>query len=152
MRPFLCFLIAIIATVISSCDFCENIRCDYVPPDGHFRIVSAATGQDLVFGPTGIYDKNEIKFYSLVVTDTTFIDYQAENIGGAGFDSVLEVHFHPSQEVAYMRLNNGDIDTLNISYRTSEHRCCGTNTLITNFRYNNTVDIPGDTGIQVLKK
>ena len=99
MRPFLCFLIAIIATVISSCDPCNNVACDEIFPDGHFRIVSVITGQDLVFGSSRIYDKNQIKFYSLMATDTTFFNYQAIKIAGTGYDSVLRVRFYPSKEV-----------------------------------------------------
>ena len=152
MRSLLCFLIAVTTTAISSCDRCSNIACDQFPPEGYFRIVSATTGQDLVFGSTRIYDKNQIKFYSLTTTDTTFFNYQAIKISGTGYDSVLRVRFYPSKEVAYMRLSNGDIDTLNITYKTTTTRCCGNGTEITNFRYNNTVDIPGDKAIQELKK
>jgi hypothetical protein len=54
--------------------------------------------------------------------------------------------------IAYMRLSNGDIDTLNISYKTIDTKCCGTITEITNFRFNNSVDIPGDRGTQEIKK
>jgi hypothetical protein len=128
------------------------VACDEIFPDGHFRIVSVITGQDLVFGSSRIYDKNQIKFYSLMATDTTFFNYQAIKIAGTGYDSVLRVRFYPSKEVAYMRLSNGDIDTLNISFKSSKTKCCGTSTQITNFRYNNSVNIPGDKGIQELKK
>jgi len=152
MRPFFCSLIAIVTTVISSCDPCDNIGCDENPPDGHFRIVSATTGQDLVLGSTRIYDKNQIRFYSLMVTDTIFFNYQAIKMAGTGYDSALRIRFYPLKEVAYMRLSNGDIDTLDISYKTAKTRCCGTSTQITNFRYNNSVDIPADKGIQELKK
>lgn len=151
MRPFLCFLIAVIATVVSSCFLCENIACDEIPPYGHFMLVSATTGEDLVFGPTRLYDKNQFKFYSLLATDTILYDYQAIKLGGSEYDSVLRVLFYPLNEVAYMELSNGDIDTLNISYRASESRCCS-NIVITSFRYNNSVEIPADTGTQVLMK
>jgi hypothetical protein len=51
-----------------------------------------------------------------------------------------------------MRLSNGDIDTLNVFYNTFKTKCCGTITEITNFRFNNSVDIPGNKGTQELKK
>ena len=152
MRPFLFFLTTTIATLFSSCDPCKNLDCDYNNFDGQFRIVSATTGKDLVFGANKIYDKNQIKFYSLNATDTSFFDYQTIKFGGLGYDSILHVRFYPQTDLAYMQLSSGDIDTLNISYRTTQTKCCGTTTKISNFRYNNTVDIPGDQGTQELKK
>jgi len=41
---------------------------------------------------------------------------------------------------------------LNISYKTTQTKCCGTITEITNFRYNNAVDIPGGQGNTRIKK
>ena len=152
MRLYFYFLIVMVATVVSSCIFCENIACDENPPYGHFILVSATTGQDLVFGPGRLYDKNQFKFYSVLATDTTFFEYRAIEIGGAGYDSVLRVLFSPLQEVAYMQLSNNDIDTLHISFRSSETRCCGTSTVIRSFRYNNSVEIPATTATQVLMK
>jgi hypothetical protein len=152
MRPFLFILIATIATLLSSCDPCRNLDCVSSNYDGQFRIVSASTGHDLVFGTNRLYDKNQIMFYSLKGTDTTFLEYQAIKFGGTGYDSILHVRFFPQPDIAYMRLSNGDIDTLGISYKTTKTRCCGTITEIRNFRYNNAVDIPGDKGTQELKK
>ena len=67
-------------------------------------------------------------------------------------DSILYVHFFPETPIAYMRLSNGDIDTLNISFNTFRSKCCGIITEITNYRYNNMVDIPGNKGTQELRK
>src|SRR5690349_19553827 len=115
MRPFLLILTATIATLLFSCDPCSNLDCAASNYYGQFRIVSASTSKDLVFGPNRIYDKNQIKFYSLKTTDTTFFDYQAIKFERAGYDSILQVHFYPQTDVAYIRLSNGDIDTLKIS-------------------------------------
>ena len=106
----------------------------------------------MVFGPYKIYDKNLIKFYSLQGTDTTFFDHEAYNFPGTGYDSILYVHFLPETNIAYMRLSNGDVDTLNISYNTFKSKCCGTITEIANFRFNNGVEIPGNMGTQEFKK
>ena len=152
MRPFLLALIVTSATLLSSCDPCDNLDCVSSNYAGQFRIVSASTGNDLVFGTNRVYDKNQIKFYALKGTDTTFFEYQAIEFGNIGYDSILYVQFIPQTDVAYMRLSNSDIDTLNISYKTRQTRCCGTITQITSFRYNNAVDIPGDKGTQELKK
>ena len=152
MRSLLFLLIATIGIPLFSCDPCKNLDCATGNYYGQFRIVSATTGKDLVFGASRVYDKNNIKFYSLKGTDTTFFDYQAINFGGVGYDSILHILFYPNPDVAYMRISNGDIDTLNIFYKTTKSRCCRTITEITNFRYNNSVDILGNKGTQELKK
>ena len=152
MRPLLFILISTIATLLSSCDPCNNLDCASSNYDGQFRIVSASTGNDLVFGTNRVYDKNQLRFYALKGTDTTFFDFQTIKFGGTGYDSILHVQFYPQTDVAYIRFSNSDIDTLNISYKTTQTKCCGTITEIRNFRYNNSIDIPGDKGTQELKK
>ena len=148
------FFTAIITLIffISACDPCNNLDCLSDNYYGQFRIVSATDGKDLVFGPNKIYDKSQIKFYSLNGTDTAFFDYQTIKFQNIGYDSILYVRFFPKADLAYMRLSNGDIDTLNISYNTFGTKCCGTITKITNFQFNNSVDIPGDKGSQEIKK
>ena len=152
MRPFLLLLTAMVATQLSSCDPCKNLDCIASNYEGQFRIVSTTTGNDLVFGANRMYDNTKIQFYALTGTDTTFFAYQPISFSGTRYDSILHVRFYPQTDIAYMRLSNGDIDTLDISYKTTLTECCGTITEITNFRYNNAVDIPGDKGTQVLKK
>ena len=142
----------IFSLLFNSCDPCKNLDCLADNYYGQFRIVRATDGKDLVFGPSKIYEKNLIKFYSLLGTDTTFFDYQAIKFPNTGYDSILHVRFFPKVETAYMRLSNGDIDTLNISYNTFNTKCCGAITEITNFRFNNSVNIPGDNGTQEIKK
>jgi hypothetical protein len=78
-----------------SCDPCANLDCISDNYDGQFRIVNATNGNDLVFGPNKIYDKNTIKFYSLKGTDTTFFDYQTIKFSNTGYDSILYVRFFP---------------------------------------------------------
>jgi hypothetical protein len=133
-----------------SCDRCHNLDCpsNY---DGQFRIVSAIDGKDLVFGPNKIYDKDQIKFYSIKGADTSYFGYYTTKYETLGPDSVLEVRFFPKNEIAYMRLSNTDVDTLNISYTTLQTKCCDI-TEISNFRYNNSVDFPGSKGTLEIKK
>ena len=104
MRPFLLFLTTTISTLLSSCDPCNNLDCASSNYDGQFRIVSAATGKDLVFGANKIYDKNQIKFYSLNATDTTFFEYQTIKFGGPGYDSVLHVRLSPQTDIALIQI------------------------------------------------
>jgi hypothetical protein len=139
--------------VFFSCDPCKNLDCIFDNYEANFRIVSAANGNDLVFGPTKIYNKNQIKFYSLKGADTTFFPYQASTHPTPVSDSVLQVRFFPKADTAYMRLSNGDVDTFKISYNTLTTRCCGTVTEITNLRFNNSLDIAGSRGgTQVIRK
>lgn len=145
-------LIISLGALFYSCDKCGNLDCLTDNYYGQFRIVRASDGKDLVFGPDKIYDKNKIKFYSLNAADTTFFDYQALRFPGAGYDSILHVRFFPRTDVAYMKLSNADVDTLNISYRSIDTKCCGNITEITKFRLNNTIDIPADQGTQEIKK
>jgi hypothetical protein len=51
-----------------------------------------------------------------------------------------------------MQLSNGDIDTLALSFKTYGTKCCGTITEISNFRWNNKENLPGNLGMQLLKK
>lgn len=145
-------LTIILGSVLFSCNPCAHFDCLSNNYFGQFRIVSAADGKDLVFGPTKIYDKNQIKFYSLHGADTTFFDYETINFANTAYDSILYVHFFPKADIAYMRLSDGDIDTLKISYNTFETKCCGIITEITNFRFNNLIDIPGNKGTQEIRK
>lgn len=145
-------LIITIGIALISCDPCRNLDCLSNNDYGQFRIVSATNGNDLVFGPNKIYDKDQFKFYSLKAADTTFFDYQAIKPGGTGYDSILHVRFFPKADTAFMRLSNGDIDTLQITYRIFDTKCCGTISEITKFRFNNSADIPGSQGTQELRK
>ncbi len=150
LKKWTCLII--LAVVFYSCNKCANLDCISDNYYGQFRIVSATDGKDLVFGPNRIYFQNEIKFYSLAGQDTTFFDYQPTRFPNAGYDSILQVRFFPKADVAYMRLGNGDIDTLNISYNTFKSQCCGEITEITNFKLNNSIDIPGNKGTQEIRK
>lgn len=148
-QTFFIFILVTIAILFFSCDKCRYADC----PDtsaGQFRIVSASSGQDLVFGPSKIYDKTKIKFFSITGTDTTFFRYRPDKYRDEN-DSILYVSFNPNADFAYMRLSDGDVDTLNIYYKTLDTKCCGARREITNFRYNNAIDIPGK-GTQVLRK
>lgn len=152
MRILFAVLLSGLVYLLTSCDPCRNLDCLSSNFDGQFRIISAATGNDLVFGPARVYDKARIRFFTLGGTDTSFLEYRPIRFPGMGYDSILLVRFFPPTPVAYMQLSNGDVDTLNIFYRTRPTKCCGTITEITDFQFNNIVTLPGDAGTQDLKK
>lgn len=65
---------AFLGVVLSACE-CGYLDCFENNYDGHFRIVKASDGTDLVFGASKIYDKRKIRFYTLKGVDTIFFDY-----------------------------------------------------------------------------
>ena len=149
-KPYLA--VAITGVFTFSCDPCSNLDCNSSNYFGKFRIISAAAEKDLVFGSNSVYNKNNIKFYSAKGSDTTVFEYQPISDQGTGYDSVLYVYFHSRPATAYLRLSKEDVDTLNISYKTFESKCCGTITEIAHFRINNSVDsLPGGNIIEVRK-
>ncbi len=148
----LIFIALILTTgLFHACSICGAVDCNTDNYNGQFRIVSATNGSDLLFGPTRIYDKNLIKFYTLEGTDTTFLNVQLTDFGSAMRDTILDVNFFPEAEMAFMQLSDGDVDTFNISYNTFDSKCCGPITAITNFRFNNTIDIPNTGILQIMK-
>jgi hypothetical protein len=117
-----------------------------------FDIVRAADSADLVFGRHRFYDKDQFLFYSLKGRDTTFYALSAYGNGlNAPEDSVLSVRFFPMPDTAYMRLRNGDIDTLTMRSETQKTKCCGTITEITSFKLNDKIDLP-NAGTQLIRK
>jgi hypothetical protein len=141
-----------IAMLFASCT-CAYMDCISSNYDGQFRIVRATDNADLVFGPERIYDKSNIRFFTLKGTDTIFFEYTPTAFGAtASDDSVLNVRFFPRSDTAYMQLSNGDVDTLALSFKTYRSKCCGTITEITNYRWNNKENLPGNSGTQLLKK
>lgn len=149
IMPYLFLFLA--ALLLCACDPCRNLDCVTDNYDGQFRIVSAATGDDLLFGSTAMFTKDDIRFFAWHGSDTIVFSSQAMYASGNGYDSVLQVRFYPKTDTAYMQLGNSALDTLQMSFRTYNTRCCGTITEITNFRINNKVDLPGK-GIQEVKK
>ena len=147
MRLF-AFLLTLI--FLSSCE-CLTTRVGCAPDNytGFFRILDAGTGHDLVFGPNSIYDETQIKFYSLNGPDTSFFNFHNAFMNS---DTVLQVEFSSRPGVAYMRFGNGDIDTLNISYASMERNCCSMYNYISQYRYNNKTDVPGDRAPQEFRK
>lgn len=153
MRYFKIFpLASIVGLITYGCDPCKRLECAASNYSGQLRIVSAADGKDLVFGPNKVYDIDRIQFYSLKGTDTTFFESNAVHWPASGHDSILHVFFFPKPDTVFMQLSNGDVDTLKVSYNTFDTKCCGTITEIENFRFNNTSDLPGNQGTQELRK
>lgn len=142
--------IALLLCTFSSCDPCDNLDCasnvDYL----QLRIVNAG-GTDLLFGSNRRYNPDSIRFYSLTGADTLFHNSQTFPLSGTGYDSILIARFGITTQTAYMRLTNGDVDTLQLSYSSYDTKCCGKITSISTFKINNSADLSG-TGTQVIIK
>ena len=134
-----------------ACDECRNLDCISSDLDGNFRIISDTSGKDLVFGPDKIYNKDSIRFFSINGTDTVVFRPEAVPVVGTP-DSALRVFFHPTYATAYMLLSDGDVDTLAITSESYDTDCCGRITNIKNFRFNTSVDIPGQQVVHELRK
>lgn len=136
-----------------ACDPCYGLDCLYDNYEGQFRIIDKTDGSDLVFGPASKFDKNKIKFYSFIGIDTTFFNCTLQGQSDLPIDSFLLINFYPeTSKPIFVSLNDNDIDTLIITYKTTDTKCCGRITEITNFNYNHTMDFPGNHGTVKIKK
>ena len=67
-----------LGVALASCDQCKNLDCINDNFEGRFRILNTTGTSDRVFGPNSIYDKNEIRFYTLNRGDSSFLAHQYE--------------------------------------------------------------------------
>jgi hypothetical protein len=134
-----------------ACDPCRNLDCQ-ASNIGEFRIISKTDNEDLIFGPNKIYNLEQVKFYSLSGIDTTFFAKNAIYHPGSGYDSLITVQFLPTVPTAYIRLSNGDIDTLHLIYQSTATKCCGTVSEIINMELNNATDLGNNSGPAEIKK
>ncbi|WP_018343679.1 hypothetical protein [Cytophaga aurantiaca] len=131
------FLYAILFFIFSGCCLTES-KCNNDYTTFNLKIVDATSGKDLVFGSAKIYNADSIKLFSLMGVDT--IKYFCQpTIASYGTDSALFVDVHvPSNYPVYLRLNNSDIDTLQILYSTYDQgRCCADYKIMNSIIYNN---------------
>ena len=91
-------------------------------------------------------------FYALKGTDTTVYETKAVLFPHTGFDSILTVNFFPETSTAFIRLGNGDIDTLDLTFISNNTKCCGIVTEIDNFRFNNATNLGNNKETREIKK
>ncbi|MFT3705752.1 MAG: hypothetical protein QM802_25510 [Agriterribacter sp.] len=142
--------IAGIVCIFWGCDPCDNLDCTTDKDLLQFRLVDTS-GHDLVFGSEKKYDPQYMKVYSLKGSDTVFYPLLEINVHGTGYDTVLLTQFSGKVSTAYIRLSEGDIDTLQLTYNTYDTKCCGTITDITQLRLNDKTDL-GGSGTQTIVK
>lgn len=151
MRHLLCLLtVGLLLTV--ACDPCKNLDCITGNTLTFVQLVSRETGEDLVFGPTALYEPEELLFYAIHESETVKVDYQPIRHAGGRYDSLLQINFENLSTTVYLKLNEQDTDTLQLSYETRQTRCCGTITDIRTISYNNQAPVPFNHRGMELKK
>ena len=145
--PFLC-----VAFIATAC--CWGTRKCLMSENGAtFRLINAVTGEDLVFGSSRVYDKTQIKFYSLRGADTIMHQYIPGAYSNAVQDSFLFVYFGTTlPEIAYIKLNASDTDTVSLRYRIFDKDCCPDVSYLVPDKFNNKPIESANSGIYLLKK
>jgi len=146
-------ILSLPALLLFSCCFGSR-KCLPDLNSARFRIISSANGQDMVFGPSKIYNKNLIKFYSLDGADTIFHHYGAGSNPNPGGDSLLFVDFdYRKKDIVYVALNNSDIDTLVLNYTIVDASpCCQDYSKVQPASYNNLLLQTVYEGITIIRK
>jgi hypothetical protein len=141
MRYFLHSLFAgVILVLLQSCDSCIGVDCkDNVNYKATLRIISVLDGRDLVFGPSRLYQRDKIRFFSIKGSDTTFFTQRPLRLADNTPDSALLVDFSPKSDTAFMQLTATDIDTVLLTYGEEAEWCCVFN-VVTSLRFNNAND------------
>ena len=158
----LCTFVFIVLVAVSCSDKCENYEYDCAGINSaQLRIVRASDGRDLFFGANRIYDRSRLQFYTLKGQDTSFFANTDTTLFANRFyytnrvtaqDSTIIISFAPQTETVYMRLSDGDVDTLSLSYQNSKQPCCGTLTSIARLSVNNRYGDVSPTLLVVIKK
>ncbi|MDQ2863245.1 MAG: hypothetical protein M3R50_06285 [Bacteroidota bacterium] len=143
-KHFFCFT----AVLFAGCYIDKPCKSSRGCPDSYesvFRIVSKINGNDLLFGPTGLYDASKIKVFSLTGGDTMFANVESFRLQLNGYDSVLHFKLSNKPDSLFIQLNNNDIDTITVSYGPTEGRCCSFNSIRT-LTYNNSLPLANYNG------
>ena len=118
-------LYTILFFAFSGCCLTGN-KCNDDYTTLNLKIMDVTSGKDLLFGSSKIYDADSITLFSITGTDTIKYFCQPQ-IALFANDSILFVDIDvPNNYPVYLRLNDSDIDTLQIAYAWyDEGRCCG---------------------------
>jgi len=146
-------LIAVYGMLYYSCDSCANLDCLPSNYSASFRILSKAGGTDLLFGPGAIYNKDSIRIFRVLGTDTTMLEKQFNRANGSNGDSIMAINFFPENPAdVYMQLAPNDLDTLRPAYEHFNTKCCGAITQVQTIRFNGQTSLPASQGPVELRK
>ena len=146
-------IIPLLALLFHSCDECSNLDCQPSNYQVYLRLFKQPGYDDLIFGPSAIYNPDSIRFYTMSGTDTILYQYQTLKVPGTGADSMLAVVLSPEAvSNVYMQLDRQDTDTLQVRYKRFNTKCCSVITQIDSIRYNNQPMVSATEGIVLLSK
>lgn len=147
------FIYTLYPFILVSCCL-ANRKCKGDDFSARFRIVSLSTGKDLVFGSAKVYNKDSIKFYSVNGSDTIHHPFGAGPNPNPGEDSLLFVNFdYQKNENVFVQLTNTDIDTMTLSYQSTDgSQCCPDYTIVLVNSYNNKMPEAAPGGIILVRK
>jgi hypothetical protein len=142
----------ILPIVFNSCCIGAG-KCAQDSYSSRFRIVEGTTGHDLIFGMNNIYDKDQIKMYSLSGTDTIHHMCEPGPNPNPGEDSLLYADFDYRRfETVFISLKTAVVDTIDVRYPSVEVRCCPDYRTVELISYNNLPLHKVDGGIIVIEK
>lgn len=141
--------VCVLISFFSSCDPCSNVCCDSDNFTIDVRILNDSNNIDLLFGPNKIYEYNQIKFYSIVNSDTILYDFKPIFYSG---DSCLTIDLFPRSEIIYLQLSSNDTDTFKLFFKSSQGKCCGNVTYIDKLIFNNEQEFNRGNSVLILYK
>lgn len=110
------FLLLITFAIVALAESCE---CVVKPPCNgafNFKVIDKVSHKDLVFGAGARYSSDSIKMIN--TNDTipqSFVDHSQNR---------LDCYISGSGDTLYLKLNETDVDTLLLSFRTGRHTLC----------------------------
>lgn len=115
-----------------------NAKCKTSSNAVNARLIDLTTGKDLFFGDSARFRNEQPVFYSLIGTDSVTHSVNRQEYNASNADSVLTIQFDArSLTTVYVKLPDGDIDTLSISYPLSEgSACCDPYSTVAPLQYN----------------
>ncbi len=143
----------LVLIILSSCCI-GNRKCQINNFIIYFRLVDKSTNNDLLYGPSKLYNKDDLKLYTIkgIDTITEKVYFSASNtING---DSLVYAFInYTNYENLYLKLNNVDVDTIATTYNVIDKSSCCDDLIETSFiKFNNTDIATPVNGVYTLKK
>jgi hypothetical protein len=115
-----------------------NAKCKTSSNAVNARLIDLTSGKDLFFGDSARFQNEQPVFYSFIGTDSVTHTVKRQEYNSTNADSVLTIRFDArSLTTVYIKLPDGDIDTLSISYPLNEaSACCDAYSTVAPLQYN----------------
>jgi hypothetical protein len=115
-----------------------NAKCKTSSNTVNARLIDLTTGKDLFFGDSARFRNKQPVFYSFIGTDSVTHSAGKQEYNPTNADSVFTIQFDArSLTTVYIKLPDGDIDTLSLSYPFNDGSpCCDAYTTVAPLQYN----------------